>query len=292
MKRTVLPVILSLFLLLSLVPSVSAATPESRNLINPMTQSTSVDGSAYASGNNGDSAAWLAFDGVPHYHVGNVQRAWGNTSSTGWVRFDFKSQKVVNKYVLYLGSANGSDTPGWDLKSNLPSSWTIEGSNDGSTWHVLDQQTDFVNWVKGGNNFTFTNTTPYSNFRINVTKNMGSTNNYVNLTIHEMEFWGYDASEIPTDPTDPIDPTDPQPIGDRAILTVTLTTGLEKEFDLPMSEVEAFINWYDAKENGTGPAKYGINKYNNNKGPFSKRTDYVIFKNILSFEVSEYSISE
>ncbi|MNN36912.1 hypothetical protein D3C81_1508280 [compost metagenome] len=59
-----------------------------------------------------------------------------------------------------------------------------------------------------------------------------------------------------------------------------------------MSEVEAFINWYDAKENGTGPAKYGINKYNNNKGPFSKRTDYMIFKNILSFEVSEYSISE
>ncbi|MNW46929.1 hypothetical protein D3C74_242440 [compost metagenome] len=87
---------------------------------------------------------------------------------------------------------------------------------------------------------------------------------------------------------DPVDPN-PQPTGDRAILTVTMTTGLEKEFDLSMSEVEAFINWYDAKENGTGPAKYGINKYNNNKGPFSKRIDYVIFKNILSFEVSEYS---
>ncbi|MNN40370.1 hypothetical protein D3C81_1544420 [compost metagenome] len=68
-----------------------------------------------------------------------------------------------------------------------------------------------------------------------------------------------------------------------------MKTGLEKEFDLPMSEVEAFMSWYDAKENGTGPAKYGINKHNNNKGPFSKRTDYVIFKNILSFEVSEYS---
>lgn len=81
----------------------------------------------------------------------------------------------------------------------------------------------------------------------------------------------------------------PEPSGNRAILVVTLTTGLEKEFDLPMSEVEAFMSWYDAKENGTGPAKYGINKHNNNKGPFSKRTDYVIFKNILSFEASEYS---
>ncbi|MNI55355.1 hypothetical protein D3C73_1103000 [compost metagenome] len=82
---------------------------------------------------------------------------------------------------------------------------------------------------------------------------------------------------------------EPQPINHRPILTVTMTTGLEKEFDLTMSEVESFIDWYDAKENGTGPAKYGINKHNNNKGPFSKRTDYVIFKNILSFEVSEYS---
>ncbi|MNZ57211.1 SPRY domain protein [compost metagenome] len=97
-------------------------------------------------------------------------------------------------------------------------------------------------------------------------------------------FLPYDGSS-----STPTDPTDPQPTGDRAILTVTMTTGLEKEFDLPMSEVEAFMSWYDAKENGTGPAKYGINKHNNNKGPFSKRTDYVIFKNILSFEVSEYS---
>lgn len=68
-----------------------------------------------------------------------------------------------------------------------------------------------------------------------------------------------------------------------------MDTGLEKEFDLSISEVEAFINWYDTKENGTGPAKYGIDKQTNNKGPFSTRVDYVIFKNILSFEVSEYN---
>lgn len=95
------------------------------------------------------------------------------------------------------------------------------------------------------------------------------------------------SNEVSIVPSDKV--TDPEPIGDRAILTVTMTTGLEKEFDLSMSEVEAFINWYDAKENGTGPAKYGINRHNNNKGPFSKRVDYVIFKNILSFEVNEYS---
>ncbi|MDF1586488.1 hypothetical protein PZ740_08835, partial [Rhodospirillales bacterium YIM 152171] len=63
--------------------------------------------------------------------------------------------------------------------------------------------------------------------------------------------------------TDP----EPEPNGSRAILTVTMNTGLEKEFDLSMEEVNAFINWYDTKESGSGPAKFAINKHGNNKGP-------------------------
>lgn len=129
--------------------------------------------------------------------------------------------------------------------------------------------------------------------------------------VHEVKIWtvepstnslGYDYSlyaidifgelvnpetEIPIEPETPIEPEVPS--GDRAILVVTMVTGLEKEFDLPMSDVNAFIKWYDARDTGMGPAKYGINKYSNNKGPFSKRTDYVIFNNILSFEVNEYT---
>lgn len=81
----------------------------------------------------------------------------------------------------------------------------------------------------------------------------------------------------------------PEPSSDRAILVVTMITGLEKEYDLSMSEVNAFINWYDTKDAGSGPSKYAINKHNNNKGPFNKRIDYVIFNNILTFEVNEYT---
>ncbi|WP_458122978.1 hypothetical protein [Paenibacillus sp. Z3-2] len=80
-----------------------------------------------------------------------------------------------------------------------------------------------------------------------------------------------------------------QASGDRAILVVTLTTGLNKEYDLPMSDANAFLKWYDALDAGTGPAKFAINKYSNNKGPFSKRTAYVIFNKILTFEISEYT---
>ncbi|MEX5482000.1 Kelch repeat-containing protein [Bacillus velezensis] len=87
----------------------------------------------------------------------------------------------------------------------------------------------------------------------------------------------------------PDKPEDPKSNGDRAILTITMTTGLEKEFDLSMEEVNDFINWYDQKDSGTGPSRYEIDKHNNNIGPFENRKDHVIFKNILTFEVNEYS---
>ncbi|WP_256021900.1 fibronectin type III domain-containing protein [Paenibacillus kribbensis] len=81
-----------------------------------------------------------------------------------------------------------------------------------------------------------------------------------------------------------------QPTGNRAILVVTMTTGLEKEFDLSMKEVNDFIAWYEGKQTGSGSASYSINKHDNNKGPFSSRKDYMLFNRILTFEVSdEYS---
>ncbi|WP_256026389.1 hypothetical protein [Paenibacillus polymyxa] len=91
-------------------------------------------------------------------------------------------------------------------------------------------------------------------------------------------------------PSEPTEPTEPaQPTGDRAILTVTMDNGFDKEFDLSKKELNAFIAWYDAKDAGRGASFFAIDKHNNNKGPFSNRKDYVIFNKILTFEVSEYS---
>ncbi|MGX4282604.1 MULTISPECIES: Kelch repeat-containing protein [unclassified Bacillus (in: firmicutes)] len=79
---------------------------------------------------------------------------------------------------------------------------------------------------------------------------------------------------------------------DRAILTITMTNGLEKEFDLSMEELNSFVNWYDQKDSGTGPSRYEVDKHDNNIGPFENRKDHVIFKNILTFEVNEYSTNK
>ncbi|AIQ68700.1 galactose oxidase [Paenibacillus graminis] len=68
-----------------------------------------------------------------------------------------------------------------------------------------------------------------------------------------------------------------------------MNTGLEKEFELSMEEVNSFITWYEKKQAGTGKASYAIDKHDNNKGPFTNRKDYVIFDKILTFSVDEYS---
>ncbi len=91
------------------------------------------------------------------------------------------------------------------------------------------------------------------------------------------------------EPTETPSPTPDQSTGNRAILVVTMNTGLEKEFDLSMNEVNSFITWYENKQAGTGMASYAIDKHDNNKGPFTSRKEYVIFDKVLTFSVDEYS---
>ncbi|MCX7748449.1 MAG: LamG domain-containing protein [Clostridia bacterium] len=73
----------------------------------------------------------------------------------------------------------------------------------------------------------------------------------------------------------------------RAILTITMINGAEKEYDLTTTEIDNFITWYDNRANGTGPAYFKISKPYN-IGPFKIRFNYVIFDKILSFDVDEY----
>jgi len=74
----------------------------------------------------------------------------------------------------------------------------------------------------------------------------------------------------------------------RAILTITPMNGIEKEYDLSMAEVNAFTAWYDAKADGTGPARYTLDDPHA-KGPFKARKDNIIFDKIITFDIDEYT---
>lgn len=79
----------------------------------------------------------------------------------------------------------------------------------------------------------------------------------------------------------------PPALGHSALLTIYLDGGIEKEYELSAEELEHFYSWFDQKDQGNGPARYAFEK-SWNKGPFSKRTDYIIYDKIITFEVSEY----
>ncbi|MDA1476496.1 Kelch repeat-containing protein [Bacillus changyiensis] len=103
-----------------------------------------------------------------------------------------------------------------------------------------------------------------------------------------------DAKDKPTDEKQPSDakdkPTDekqPSDDGD-ALLVITMVGGLQKEYQLSMKEVNDFIKWYETRDRGEGKGFYAIDEHDNNKGPFESKKDYVVFKNILMFEVNKY----
>ncbi|AWI06563.1 Ig-like domain-containing protein [Clostridium drakei] len=86
-----------------------------------------------------------------------------------------------------------------------------------------------------------------------------------------------------TTPTNPTDNTG------NAILTITMTNGNVKSYTVPMSKVNDFISWYDNRVSGsTGKAYYTFDKTDNLQ-PFSKKTEYIIFDKISSYEVDEYT---
>ncbi|MCP3746610.1 discoidin domain-containing protein [Paenibacillus sp. A3M_27_13] len=297
MKR-LLPILLSLFLLPWFAQVTHAATPEATSLISKMTSNTSPSGKVTYSAAYSGLEGYKAFDGKPNYSTAGNYTAWGTSPKNGWLAYEFSTPQIVTKYVLYYGGYSTSNPP--DAGKDMPNTWTFEGSNDGVTWTVLDDKSNYI-FTSGANEFSLNNKDQFKTYKINIAKNNGATGKDVNLSVHEMEMWGYDpATQTPDpvdptpspnpDPSNPTDPTEPtQPTGDRAILVVTLDTGLEKEFDLSMKEVNPFITWYEGKQSGSGTASYAIDKHNNNKGPYSNRKDYVIFNKILTFEVSEYS---
>ncbi|MCE5169860.1 hypothetical protein LQV63_11100 [Paenibacillus profundus] len=84
------------------------------------------------------------------------------------------------------------------------------------------------------------------------------------------------------------EPGEPGTPGERALLRITLVNGADKEYDLSMTEVSAFISWYEGRAAGTGPITFSIDKHGNNKGPFKQRKDVIIYDKIITFEINSY----
>lgn len=151
-----------------------------------MTSNTAPAGTAAASSthSSGSFPAYRAFDGNTAT-PGRWITAEGQT--TGWIRYDFVTPKIITHYSL---QPTPTDEPGEADRS--PASWTFEGSNDASSWTVLNTQTSVANWAAGEKRtYATTNSTAYRYYRINVSANKGDASL---LVICEVEFLNTSAN--------------------------------------------------------------------------------------------------
>jgi hypothetical protein len=96
---------------------------------------------------------------------GSPNTKWLVFENTGWVAVQLAQPATVVRYAL----TSANDAPGRD-----PQDWTLEGSQDGSSWTVLDTQTgqSFGERFQT-KEYAFSNGTAYTHYRLNITRNHG-----------------------------------------------------------------------------------------------------------------------
>lgn len=135
-----------------------------------MTANDAPSGTASASSEYGSSPAWKAFDAAISGWLTN------GGGAPGWLQYQFTTAKTILSYSI-IGWSN--DT----YPDRLITAWTLQGSNNGSDFTVLDTRTKlwrigFVAWQPQ----LFTVATPgsYAYYRLNITANYGG-NAYVGI---------------------------------------------------------------------------------------------------------------
>jgi len=144
-------------------------TPNAGSCPEDLTSDTSVPPFVVSASSEAIEPAWLAFNG-------DRTNGWQASSVPCWLQLDIGAGNgwILDSYGIaggYAGAPNG------------PQAWTMEGSNDGTTWTTLDTQTgQTTGWgfSPGGavlNTYTIASpgTTTYRYFRLNVTANNGGT---------------------------------------------------------------------------------------------------------------------
>ena len=140
------------------------------NQVPQMTSNTTPVGTAFASTEaNSSTPAWKAFD-----RLSSNSDRWVAGGTTGHIGYDFGvgQSRVVTHYRM-MPLAPGDST---NITNRSPRNWTLQGSNNGTTWDILDTRTNQSSFPPGESRlFQTTNTTAYRYYRINITLNHGAT---------------------------------------------------------------------------------------------------------------------
>lgn len=114
-----------------------------------------------ASSEAGGTEAFHAFD------KNTASGTWQVTAgTTGYLKYDFgASTWAATSYTLLTNGTTG----------RMPKDWTFSGSNDDSSYTTLDTQTGQSFSAGVANTYSFTNTTKYRYYKINVTATVSAS---------------------------------------------------------------------------------------------------------------------
>lgn len=143
------------------------------NLIPEMTSNIAPSGVARASSiYTSNYEPWQAFNNHSDDYY------WNSITNTGWIEYQFPEKMIVDKYMLKARQLT-------IYNDAMPRDWTFEGF-DGEKWVVLDRQTGQTNWgVYQSRTYLFANTTAYSKYRLNVSRNDG----YIRLQLEQLAMY-------------------------------------------------------------------------------------------------------
>jgi len=104
---------------------------------------------------------WRAFD--------STEYGWFSNSNTGSIKIDMGSQTYVKYYSMGK----------MEYTTSGPKTWVLEGSNDNSSWDLLDTQTNVPIWVSSESRRYTISLSCYRWYRITVSLNHGGGNLFI-----------------------------------------------------------------------------------------------------------------
>ncbi len=197
------------------------------------------DGAGTASSTN---AAYYGYS-MP----GCFDNSWADSADRGmcgytttypamYVDYAFNTATAVNAYSV-RNAGNG----GANQTERAPNTWTFEGSDDGTTWTVLDARSGEDNWANAEIRlYKFDNSHAYTHYRYSCTALNGRTDCF---QVHEIEFYNTTAPLVTSS------------FSKKLVFTVAGHAGSEDLKHFPvLVRLSTAINGFDYADCGTGGA--------------------------------------
>jgi hypothetical protein len=140
--------------------------------LNAVPIQSSSSSSVFSSGYYSSLAPHLAFNGS---NSTSTDCYCSDNTDSFFIGYVFDEPIIINKYMITSRKISSQN-------HRTPKNFTLEASNDGITWVVLDTQNDISDWSSSGNDtksFGFYQDASYTHYRLNVSSGNGDSLIYI-----------------------------------------------------------------------------------------------------------------